>query len=128
MAPGSFVLTLVVLIGGGIALWFVNWQRGRRQLVRADTQLELALWASAEELWELDVRSDVLQRRGRIEGLHPTYYDTPAPSLQTFLNIVHRDDRAAVAETFDRVISGAAEHGDIAYRVRSDGNSWIWLQ
>jgi signal transduction histidine kinase len=128
MGPGNFILTLVVLISIGLALWFVNWRRGRRQLVRADTQLELALWASAEELWELDVRSDVLQRRGRISRLHSSYYDTPAPNLQTFLNIVHRDDRAAVAETFERVISGAAEHGDVAYRVHSDENSWVWLQ
>jgi signal transduction histidine kinase len=128
MGSGGFILTLVVLIVSGLVLWFVNWRRERGRLVRADTQLELALWASAEELWELDVRSDLLHRRGRISGLHLSYYDTPAPNLQTFLNIVHRDDRLAVAANFERVISGTAEHADVAYRVRSDKHSWIWLQ
>jgi PAS domain S-box-containing protein len=128
MGPGSFILALVVLVCGGLALWFVHWRGGRRKLVRADTQLEAALWASAEELWELDVTSDLLLRRGRIEGLHPSYYDTPAPTLEAFLRIVHREDQAAVADSFGRVISGAAEHGDVAYRVRSDKGGWIWLQ
>src|SRR5689334_3730190 len=128
MGSGNYILAMVALIAGALVLWFVYWRRGRSRLVRADSRLELALWASAEELWELDVASDVLERRGRIEGLHVSYYDTPSPNLGAFLNIVHRDDRAAVEESFERVICGAADHGDVAYRVRSDKNSWIWLQ
>jgi PAS domain S-box-containing protein len=127
MDASIYIAVIVALLAGALVLWFVHWRRGRSNLVHADTRLELALWASAEELWELDVGSGRLQRRGSIQGLHPTYYEFRAPSLQAFLEIVHRQERDAVAESFRNVISGVIEHGDVTYRVHDDKGGWIWL-
>ena len=127
MDASTYIAAIVALLAGAAVLWFVRWRRGRTNLVRADTRLELALWASAEELWELDVVTGQLQRRGSIQGLHPSYYESRAPTLQAFLEIVHRQERDAVEESFRNVISGATDHGDVTYRVRDDKGGWIWL-
>jgi len=128
MPASVYIAAIVALLAGAPVLWLVHWRRVRSStLVRADERLELALWASAEELWELDVVTGRLQRRGSIQGLHPSYYDFRSPKLQAFLEIVHRQDRDAVEESFNSVISGATDHGDVTYRVRDDKGGWIWL-
>lgn len=121
------IVAIVALLAGALVLWLTYWRRGRNKLVRADQRLELALWASAEELWELDVVTGRLQRRGSIQGLHSSYYQFQAPKLQAFLEIVHRQDRDAVEESFRQVIGGVTDHGDVTYRVRDDKGGWIWL-
>lgn len=127
----AFLLVVLVYRGGRSG-------RDRRASSAAspvvDSQLELALWASGEELWDLDVASGRLVRQGRIPDLdldpdrrrdrtHPVF----TGSLEANFATVHPDDRDAVADTMQRVTSGAIEHAGMSYRVRVKSGGWIWL-
>jgi signal transduction histidine kinase len=122
-------LTALALLGvvGVQQLRLRRLRRGRDPAASTrEDHLDLALWASGEELWDVDVANGRLQRRGAIPDLERLDSGGGA-SLEDFVQTVHPDDRAAVTETLDRVIRRDEEHADASYRVGLKGGGWVWL-
>ncbi|MEO7251359.1 MAG: PAS domain-containing protein, partial [Arenimonas sp.] len=121
-------LVLGVLLGAGLYRFFSIQGRGRDHghLTVVDDALELALWASGEELWDLDVATGRQIRRGHIPDLDRSQPGSEA-SMEAFLARVHPDDRVAVAEAVQRVAADAQAHAEVSYRVRHQSGSWAWL-
>lgn len=88
--------------------------------------LDLALWASGEELWDIDVAEGRLSRTGQIPGLKRVD-NGPESTVASFLTTVHPDDRQDVVLRLHQVASGEQEFAELSYRVRTKSNLWVWL-
>lgn len=95
-------------------------------VVPGSEALDLALWASGEELWEVDVSRRRLLRHGVLPD--SGRWDAGASaSLDDFVLSMHPDDRLVAGATLERVIQGQDEVADAAYRVGLKTGGWIWL-
>lgn len=117
-----------VLLGAGLYRLFSSDRRGGEEQKpdAVEDALELALWASGEELWDLDVASGRQIRRGHIPDLDRSQSGSEA-SMEAFLARVHPDDRAKVADAVKRVAADAQSQAEVSYRVRHQSGSWAWL-
>ena len=121
-------LLVGALIGAGLYrfIWTSRLGRDAGRPAPVDDTLELALWASGEELWDLDVATGRQIRRGHIPDLDRSQPSSES-SMEAFLARVHPDDRAAVSEAVQRVAVDAQAHAEVSYRVRHQSGSWAWL-
>jgi signal transduction histidine kinase len=104
-------------LGLGVGVALVR-RRGRSD--------ELALWASGEELWEVDAVQRRLYRRGHLPSAD-RLDAAPRAGIDDFLLTVHPEDRAMVAASMRRVLEGRDEFADVAFRSGLTDGSWIWL-
>ncbi len=119
---------------GLLGIVLVQWRQLRRARPERDAvavappeeNLDLALWASGEELWDVDVARRRLQRRGVVPDVNRRDASSSA-SFDDFLQTVHPDDRTAVIATMERVLSGRDEYADASYRAGLKTGGWIWL-
>lgn len=128
----EFIAYLAAL--GLLGIVLVQWMQLRRArrgrhadaVAPAEENLDLALWASGEELWDVDVARRRLQRRGVVPDMNRRDAHSSA-SFDDFLQTVHPDDRTAVIATMERVLSGRDEYADASYRAGLKTGGWIWL-
>lgn len=100
--------------------------RQNSEVLQSDSVLDLALWASGEELWDIDVDEGRLTRTGQIPCLMRV--DNRSEStVSAFLSTVHSDDRQDVVNKLQQVSSGELEFAELSYRVRTNSNLWVWL-
>ena len=132
MIEGIAVLAALGL--GGVVLWQQRALRRARQgrpARRADDEVPfddhlLALWASGEELWDVDVPGRRMHRRGVMPDRDRLDAGSSA-SLEEFQQTVHPDDRALVMTTMERVVQGVDEYADVSYRAGLKSGGWVWL-
>lgn len=94
--------------------------------LQVDSKLDLALWASGEELWDINVVEGHFTRTGQIPGLKRVD-NGPDSTVAAFLTTVHPDDRQDVINRLQQVSSGDQEFAELSYRVRMKSNVWVWL-
>jgi PAS domain S-box-containing protein len=90
-----------------------------------DRQLQLALDAADLGVWNWDPSTNELAWSDRCRTLIGVSADEP-PKVETFLKLVHEEDRAAV----ERAIESALRNGDsysIEYRIVMPGGEVRWL-
>ncbi|SFZ77810.1 putative bifunctional diguanylate cyclase/phosphodiesterase [Chitinimonas taiwanensis] len=96
-----------------------------QQASESQRQLELALWASGEAIWEWDAAKDtfLLRSFSRARG-------EPAFSDETFfdlLRLVHPDDVESTSLIWGMHLAGNHETLDLLLRFRR-GDSWRWIR
>jgi signal transduction histidine kinase len=131
----SFSFVSVVLLVLAFCLGYLIRQRltaGNRKAHRLaqrenEQRLDLVLWSTGDELWEMDMANDVFTRTNPLRHLHLTNYEvvTKASSMRSE---IMPEDRAE----FDRAIvahfKGETEFLDVYYRARSNNGEWCWLR
>lgn len=97
-------------------------------LVReSERQLQTALWASGEGIWEWSADTRQLQVRGLLVAGAP--YEWPANDTQKLLSMVHVEDRDATSLAWRLHLSGTREDIDVAYRLRTPrGYRWLRIR
>lgn len=94
--------------------------------LQIDNMLELALWASGEMLWDIDVVEGRLTATGLIPGLW-RIENGPESTVTFFLGTVHPEDREDVIHRLQQVSSGEQEFAELSYRVKAKSGAWAWL-
>jgi len=103
-------------------------RREHRQAEHENTQrLDLVLWSTGDELWEMDMARDVFTRTNPLRHLELTNYEV-VRKASTLRTEVLPEDRAE----FDRAIvehfKGHTEFLDVSYRARTNSGDWCWLR
>ncbi len=93
----------------------------------SEQRLDLVLWSTGDELWEMDMAGDIFSRTHPLKHLKLTNYET-VHKASTLLSEVAAEDRAEFERALFAHFKGETEFLDVAYRARTNDGSWCWLR
>ncbi len=94
---------------------------------RTEERLRLSMEATRQGWFDLDVptgRVTASAGFAQIVGVGP---HEPMMTLQSWIDSIHRDDRAAVMRVFDNCLA-SGETRQMDYRLRTHGAEWKWIR
>jgi C4-dicarboxylate-specific signal transduction histidine kinase len=120
---------------GAFALGF--WVRSRlsagNRLARkaaekeSEARLDLVLWSTGDEFWEMDMARDTFTRTNPLKHMFLTNYNV-VQAASTLRSEVAEEDRAAFDGALVAHFKGKTEYLDVSYRARTNDGSWCWLR
>ncbi|PWK50777.1 bifunctional diguanylate cyclase/phosphodiesterase [Pleionea mediterranea] len=122
-------LSLLILVGV-ISIVALYRHRAHRQseekLQQSEEQLHWALWGSGDGLWDWDISSGLVNRKGIPEmlGYQPEDFDNTTVQL---LKLMHPDDTAKVSAEVKKHLKGDSSHFEAEYRALSKDGGWRWI-
>lgn len=90
-------------------------------------QLKLALWASGDELWNVNFSTKRVYRQNPLNYLNRDHQNSWLLSGVENSEI-HPDDKAMVAETLRRQQASEDGYLEVTYRAKTKQGDWVWLQ
>lgn len=112
-----------------IALYVVRQYHIRRvqriAVTESEERLKLTLWSSGDELWDWDVFRGQVYRSNTWGTL-----DFPQDDIRTnsaYDANIHPQDLSRVQEALKEHIDGNSDFYEIAYRVKTFNNQWLWI-
>ncbi len=118
---GGALLTLLSV------LYVVHWLRVDGDLQESRERLALAVGASGQGLYDLDILSNIAvlgPEYAEMLGHDPsTYRLTP----DSWLEQLHPDDRSAAWHVFEDMVAGRRSEYSIEYRMRTQAGQWKWI-
>jgi signal transduction histidine kinase len=93
----------------------------------SEQRLDLVLWSTGDELWEMDMSKDTFTRTNPLKHLFLTNYQV-VQAASTLRSEVSPEDRAAFDAALVAHFKGETEYLDISYRARSNDGTWVWLR
>lgn len=124
----GFVLALLAVAGAGLMLGMAV--QHARQVARLGSnreRLELMLWSTGDELWDMDVPRDTLKRTNPLRHLKAGSGDHLL-AVNAQRDLIHPEDRAAFDKALFLHYKGEAEYFDATYRVPDLRGQWRWLR
>lgn len=89
----------------------------------SEEQLQLALQGGSLDLWDLDVRMQVVSwSRSERNG-----HKSSSIALDVWMDQIHPNDREHVSHALDAHLAGRADVFEEEYRVRTVRGSWSWV-
>ncbi len=121
---------LLASLGGLIfrrarARW-VREMRAAEAIARSEQRLKLALWASREELWDIDLKSGLIERENLLPVLG-AQSQISLPGREDFQQLVHPEDRKLIRQQFDAHVRGDTAHLENTFRIRNAEGEWRWI-
>jgi len=117
----------VVLLSFGLA-WFlyrIKWAEAK--LFESQERFELAVHGSGDALWEYDARTDENWFSPRFVELLGYQTDELPPTLDTWKEHVHPEDRDRAEAAFQVHLENGAPY-DIEYRMRTRQGNYRWFR
>ncbi len=110
------------------AIWtLARSQEARRRLFLSEERLDVAIQGSGLGLWDWDLRTgEIIINRRWAEMLGYSLTDL-SPSLETWLSMVHPDDKDAVWNRLLRHFQRLEPGFEAEQRLRSKGGEWVWV-
>ncbi len=101
---------------------FVSYQQFLKS--RDQQRLQLALWGSGDEFWDVDLMRQSVVRKNMIEGI-----ERPEKEQWHFpdMDHIHPDDQSEVLKKFESCLAGNEQVFEVAYRAKTKSGDWIWL-
>ncbi len=98
-----------------------------RQLRELHSRLEHVV--SGDELgeWDWSISADHVDCGARCKRTLGYAPDELGPSLESWRELVHPDDRERVNETLRSLVGGAAESFELEQRLRHKAGYWVWV-
>lgn len=95
------------------------------QLQRQKEQLQLALWGSGDELWDIDLQNKTIDKQNRMSLI-----EEPAQKWQTTGIVgghIHPEDTPLVQQAVNSHLAGDTDFYEAIYRAQTIHNDWLWL-
>src|SRR6478735_3106565 len=93
----------------------------------SDQKLDLVLWSTGDEFWEMDMAKDTFTRTNPLKHMFLTNYNV-VQAASTLRSEVAEEDRAAFDGALVAHFKGKTEYLDVSYRARTNDGSWCWLR
>lgn len=92
----------------------------------SEDRLNLALWGSGDEMWDIDIASGHIRRENALAStlLSP---DSQYPKLFDYMEFIHPSDQAGLRDALIAHLKGETDHFECSYRTRSREGGWVWL-
>ncbi|MCK4237208.1 MAG: PAS domain S-box protein, partial [Candidatus Krumholzibacteria bacterium] len=102
-------------------------KRTEEKLRSSEERLTLALEATNDGLWDLDLGTgDMYFNPNDYTMLGYEPYEIQ-PSLEMWESLLHPDDRETAEKTFGEVIEGKKEDFEIKFRLKTKSGEWRWV-
>ena len=137
MAAWTTSQVVVAVLATAVAFVLGFWVRSRlsagtRQARKAaekdsEQRLDLVLWSTGDEFWEMDMSKDTFTRTNPLKHMYLTSYNV-VQAASTLRSEVAEEDRAAFDGALVAHFKGKTEYLDISYRARTNDGSYCWLR
>ena len=98
----------------------------KKQLEYSEQRYQLALAASNDAIWEIDLASNTLSFSAPWLQQFGLPVNEPFPR-KLWLDLIHPEDRARVESVYSQHLESKTDQYDLEYRVRSLADTFIWL-
>lgn len=115
----------------GRALALASAERRRREaaLRESDARLGLAVEAAGFGRWEIDLRTGLASRAGRVVPPRPGLNLEGYPVEEFIRRVIHPEDAPQVRASFEALAAGRADRHRAEYRARTaDEAGWLWME
>jgi signal transduction histidine kinase/ligand-binding sensor domain-containing protein len=92
----------------------------------SEDRLNLALWGSGDEIWDIDLIKGFVRRENPLAGTE-LGSETRFPTLVDYLEYVHPADQVRLREALIAHVKGEVDHFECSYRTRARAGGWLWL-
>jgi len=120
------VLVFVLLAVGSFVIVDVT-ERSRERQAASEERLRLSLQGANLAGWEIAQNSRTI----RLDGSWNALIGTPPEGIEwgcdTFLGIIHPDDREVAEGTFRSLCGAVAETMEMEFRIKRPDGSWGWV-
>ena len=93
----------------------------------SDQKLDLVLWSTGDEFWEMDMSKDTFTRTNPLKHMFLTNYNV-VHAASTLRSEVAEEDRAAFDGALVAHFKGKTEYLDVSYRARTNEGTYCWLR
>ncbi|MEZ5469782.1 MAG: two-component regulator propeller domain-containing protein [Lysobacterales bacterium] len=95
-------------------------------LRKSEDRLNLALWSSGDEMWDIDLAGGLVRRENplAVVALSP---ETQFASLQDYMKHVHPSDQERLRNALIMHLKGDVDHFECGYRVVAAHGGWLWV-
>lgn len=123
--------TIGLLLIAGIAGWRVRANLRRRRhaqeaLLQSRERLQLALWGSGSEMWDVDLRDGSVHRENRLPNIAASI-EAEEQSLLGYRPFLHPEDVVAFESALHEHVTGRSSSLEASYRILDRDHRWVWL-
>lgn len=112
-----------------IALDVTEQRRTEAALATSEARLRMAMEVAGLGSWELDLRTLIMSRAGRVVPPRPGLPLSGYKLEDFFARVVHPEDVTRVRETYNLLANGQATRFRMEYRVRTpDDTGWLHME
>lgn len=112
-----------------IALDVTEQRRTEAALATSEARLRMAMEVAGLSSWEVDLRTGVMSRDGRLIPSRPGLPLAGHTMEDLLTQVVHPEDLPRVRETFNRLATGQTTQYRMEYRARAPGGQgWLHLE
>ena len=130
LQPYLLAFGTVVVVALGVFIW----QRALLRRISAQAQslreneqrLQLVFEGSQDGFWDWEVTSGHIFRSPRWASMLGYSLDEIGLSRQSFVELVHPDDRSMLDEDYQRLLQGE-DHFNLEFRMRTKSGEWKWI-
>jgi len=94
----------------------------------SEERFHLVARATADAVWDWDLRSDAMWWSEGMERLFGVPLDSLPPDSSSWTLRLHPDDAPQVLRSLRQAIDGAVEHWSAEYRFRRQDDSYAWVE
>ncbi|HMK36659.1 MAG TPA: PAS domain S-box protein [Desulfomonilaceae bacterium] len=102
-------------------------ERAQKLLIESQQRLELALKGADLGLWDYDVRANVAFVDKTWADLFGYSLEEMQPSLTSWRNMLHPEDRPAVVDAWNAHLEGRTAMYEAEHRVKAKSGEWNWV-
>lgn len=92
----------------------------------SEDRLNLALWSSGDEMWDIDLQSGMVRRENPLAGVALST-EVQFAELSDYMVHVHPGDQNRLREALIAHVKGEIDHFECGYRVRAADSGWLWV-
>lgn len=101
--------------------------RATEEAVRSSKdRLNLALWGSGDEMWDIDLTSGRIRRENPLPSVKLSA-EVLVPHLADYMDQVHPADQGRLREALVAHLKGLVDHFECSYRTIGSAGGWVWL-
>ena len=89
-------------------------------------RLNLALWGSGDEMWDIDLSSGRIRRENPLPSIRLST-DVLVPKLADYMSHVHPADQTRLRDSLLAHLKGEVDHFECSYRTIGADGGWVWL-
>ncbi|MCU0754473.1 MAG: ATP-binding protein [Xanthomonadales bacterium] len=131
-APVALLAYALLVLGSSWLIFrrararWIRETRAAEAIARSEQRLKLALWASREELWDIDLKSGLIERENLLPVLG-AQSQISLPGREDFQQLVHPEDQKLIRQQFDAHVRGETAYYENTFRIRNAEGEWRWI-
>ncbi len=102
-------------------------KRTNQDLKTSEQRRTLALFGADLGLWDWNIQTNSVVYDDRWCGMIGRSVDNVAPFFDSFLQLLHQDDKAATQAIIDDYLSGGRPYYAVEFRMQHLDGHWVWI-